>query len=385
MDHTGLSIFNFQVSNKNLFSGIALILVLFLSGCSSMPANGPSKSAIAELKDSTSSSIKYVEVTMVDALQLKSNATNKSTLVLDPAPASFDYPLVKGERLEIKIWEAASPGIYAKGDENYSLLEVDINAHGQIFLPFVGYIEVENLSLIQLQKLLVEKLEGLTVKPQVSVNRVSPEANSILVTGDVNAPIKLPYPPHGIRLLDAIALAQGSTNKAFDTEVYLIRNGKSNSLSLSDIIHQPSNNVLLAPKDNIVVKANTKTFTVFGSVNQQSRIKIDKESYFLSDAIAESGGLNDNKASVENVYLFRFEKQPIALSEEENSRFQKYGQPTIYHLNLNDPEAMFIANLMPINDRDMLYIAPAAASEFHRFLNLIISPITSGNRVITGK
>ena len=85
------------------------------------------------------------------------------------------------------------------------------------------------------------------------------------------------------------------------------------------------------------------------------------------------------------MYLFRFEKQPIALSEEDNSRFQKYGQPTIYHLNLNDPEAMFIANLMPINDRDMLYIAPAAASEFHRFLNLIISPITSGNRVITGK
>jgi polysaccharide export outer membrane protein len=47
----------------------------------------------------------------------------------------------------------------------------------------------------------------------------------------------------------------------------------------------------------------------------------------------------------------------------------------IYHLDMRDPRAFFVAQNFPIENKDLLYVANAPAAELQKFLNLILSTV----------
>ena len=95
---------------------------------------------------------------------------------------------------------------------------------GVVFFPLVGELDVKNMGLRDLRKVLTERLAKFIMDPQVSLEMKVVRGQKILVLGEVKAPgvFHIQEPTSAI---EAITLAGGFTNDASMKSVFLVRDG----------------------------------------------------------------------------------------------------------------------------------------------------------------
>jgi len=195
--------------------------------------------------------------------------------------------------------------------------------------------------------------------------------------GDLGQPGRVEVPPGGLRLLDAVALAGGARQPAFESEVTILRGTASATLRLDEVARVPQNNAWLMPGDTIQVLHRPRSFTAFGAVTSQNLQRFQTERVSVAEALAQSGGLNDNLADAGGVFIFRFEPEARLRSAwpAPLARATAQGIPTIYRLDFSTPQAFFLAGSFAVQDKDILYVATAPAAEFRKFMTTILSPV----------
>jgi polysaccharide export outer membrane protein len=101
--------------------------------------------------------------------------------------------------------------------------EVQVDAGGNISFPFVGPIHVAGQTPAQVEGLIERRLAGGYIKnPQVSVNLLESDSQTIAIEGEVKQPGV--YPAAGrLSLLRALALAGGNTEYALREQVIIFR------------------------------------------------------------------------------------------------------------------------------------------------------------------
>jgi len=155
---------------------------------------------------------------------------------LPPLPAmanTSSYRLGAGERLSIKVLGADElAGDYTVQDD------------GTIRLLMVGEVAAAGATSGELEARIAQKLKkgGFITDPQVNVSVVAYRPFYIL--GEVSRPGSYPY-ASGMRVLSAVAAAQGYTYRANQEFVIITRNGENNradafsSIQPDDIIRVP--------------------------------------------------------------------------------------------------------------------------------------------------
>jgi polysaccharide export outer membrane protein len=109
---------------------------------------------------------------------------------------SSAYKLAPGDRITVTV--LGQPDV--SGD-------ILIDGAGNIVMPFIGSITVKDLTILECQKLIVDRLaDGVFNQPSVSV-RIS-ELRPLYVLGDVRTPGAYPF-RYGVTVKSAIALAGG--------------------------------------------------------------------------------------------------------------------------------------------------------------------------------
>ncbi|WP_246444476.1 hypothetical protein [Sphingomonas sediminicola] len=71
-------------------------------------------------------------------------------------------------------------------------------------------------------------------------------------------------------------------------------------------------NVILEPGDVVTVFYQPYTFTALGATGSNAEVPLEATEVSLSQALGRVGGLQDNRADVKGVFVFRFE-DPRAL------------------------------------------------------------------------
>ena len=92
-------------------------------------------------------------------------------------------------------------------------------------------------------------------------------------------------------------------------------------------------------------------------------------------ALGRVAGLQDSRANVKGVFVFRLE-DPGVLDPaiRETARLTPDGKvPVIYRINMKDPSTFFIAQSFPIRNRDVLYVSNAPLADIQKFVNVIYS------------
>ncbi|MBY5981228.1 polysaccharide biosynthesis/export family protein [Ferrimonas balearica] len=358
---------------------IILLLCFGLIACSTLPAFGPSSDSFDAYREGKPG-ISLVELTPEKILILQQEKLTQSLAEKVPGAQqrlATSPPLEVGEIFRVDVWESVDNGLFSSGNNRRSQFDVTVDEEGNIFFPFVGAIPVAGLSTTQARDVIARALDGLAVDPQVQISREDQESNLVTVTGDVNAPARLPVPVTGLRILDALANAGGATSATYDANLSLIRRDEIYSARLSEVLRRPKSNIYLQPRDSLLVEHSPRTFSVFGAFQEQNKHQMDENDYTLSHALAQAGGLDDRKASARDIFLFRFESaerlQELNV-ELPSAQFSK-GWPTIYHLDLEQPQAFFLASSVPMEDNDIVYIATASASEFRKFVEHILAPV----------
>ena len=182
-----------------------------------------------------------------------------------------------------------------------------------------------------------------------------------------------PLSDGGVRVLEAIAAAGGSSVPATSAFVTLNHGGSSVKVSYRSITPNPSENIFLVPGDVVEVTDEDRSFFAFGATGQVGNFDFGSEEVTLNDAIARVASLQDGQADPRQVLIYRAENRAtleqmwVDLSEVSSAYDGEV--PTIYRANYRSPDIFFLANQFQMRDNDVIFVTNAAAVEFQRFFN----------------
>jgi polysaccharide export outer membrane protein len=380
-----------------------LLAALFLSGCATAPDwlsnSGASREQVEEKLDSGRiEGIRLVDVN--DALARRLAASKRLGRFADVFPGNGDneHLIGPGDVVEVSVWEAPPAMLFGavvldprSGPTTTRVVtfpEQMVTPNGTITMPFAGRVSVKRRTTQEIEADIVRRLTGKANQPQVLVRVIRNNTSNVTVVGEVNTSTRMPLTPKGERLLDALAAGGGVRHPISRTAVQLSRHDITVAMPLDAVIRDPRQNVPLRPGDVVAALFQPQSFSVLGATGRNEEIPFEAQGISLAQALARSGGLNDSRADARGVFVFRFEDPRLIAAEVADMAAAAEADgpvPVVYQINLRDPASFFVTQHFPVQDRDVIYVANSPASEFEKFLRLVVSvavPSVSINRAL---
>ncbi len=365
-------------------------LALSLSGCAVMSASGPSSRNINNASEhANGSGIQIVDVTDAVTRQLIAHDP-KGLFSRDIGEGRpIGSVIGKGDVLDIAIWEAPpavlfgatggdarliSAGTAARGT---TLPEQMVDSDGRITIPFAGRIQAAGRTPQQISGEINARLVGKAHQPQTIVRLVRNAAANVTIVGDVVSSARVPLTAKGERVLDILASVGGVKQSVNKTTLQITRGSTVTMMPLEAVIRDPSQNVILQPDDVMTVLYQPFSFTALGATGRNEEIPIEATGITLAQALGRVAGLQDQRADMKGVFLFRLE-DPKAVTSSSAASLPTTADgkiPVIYRINMKDPATFFIAQSFPIRDKDVLYVSNAPLADFQKFVNVIYSTL----------
>lgn len=295
----------------------------------------------------------------------------------------------RGDVVNVSIWEAppatlfgsSRPSIAALSSsspdtsQSFDLSDQMVDLDGRIEVPFAGSIMAAGRAPNRVAADIVSRLAGKAHKPQVIVRITRNTAATATIVGDVNQSLRVPLSAHGERILDALASAGGTKQPTSKITLRLSRGKSNDSMALDDVIRDPRQNIILQPGDVITALYQPFSFTSLGASGRNEEIAIEAQGITLSQALGRIGGLQDQRANPQGVFIFRYEDRkaltPDAAQKAPQTTDGKV--PVIYKINLRDPASFFIAQNFGIKDKDLLYVTNAPIADLQKFTTILSS------------
>jgi len=348
-----------------------------------------------DIPDDAADSDADFTVTPITAALVTQKAAPKSApgnTLGNAATGSYVYRVGVGDILDISIPSIASVPIAMTAPAYPGAREQDrgytVAPDGTIWLPYVGPIKVQGSSIRQVQDQVVKELSRFIKVPQVSVTVTQFRSQKVLVAGQVPKPGYLPITDVPLTLVgaltaagstpllrgDLVARAMGGAQQQIQPEsgdyrrVQLTRGSKVENfdvlalLKSGDLRQDP----LLEDADVVYVTPVERNYVyVLGEVKNPAMLEIVERRTSLAEVLMASGGVNQNTAKAERVYVIR----------------GKFDKPDVFQLNANEADALLLADAFVVQPRDVVYVAEANISRWNRFLNQLVPTLQA---LITG-
>jgi polysaccharide export outer membrane protein len=364
---------------------IALVCAA-LAGCALTPASGPSResmaASVAGSPPESAPPFAWVEIDgrSLDALTRRAPPSFRGFFG-EFGPAASQVVGI-GDALTITVWEAAAGGLFSAGAEAAGvnpgsraavIPEQVVGRDGAITVPYAGRVRVAGRTPQQIEAAIVARLRGKAIEPQALVNITRNVSNIATVTGEVANGARVPLTLRGDRIMDVIAAAGGYRSPVHETFISLTRGGKTARAPLQALLANPGENIYVRPGDILTVESRPQTFTVVGATGANTVLPFDARGITLEEAIGKAGGLQDNRADPDGVFVLRYEPQSVAreLPNVPPSLLTQEVAPVAYHLNLREPAALFAARRFAIRDKDILYVSNALLADVGKVVSLM--------------
>ncbi|MFM0007013.1 polysaccharide export protein [Paraburkholderia dipogonis] len=368
----------------------SIVLAFALQGCANPPgwlsSSGPSREQVLETHDTNDiQGIALINVTNALAEKLAAGKAPPKFSGIFSSTSSNNYLIGPGDVIEVSIWEAPPAMLFGAvvpdltrstgvATNVTTLPSQMVPPDGTIAIPFGGRVSVEGRSTQQIEAAIVNRLQGKANHPQVLVRVAKNNTSNVTVVGEVNNSAMMPLTPRGERLLDALAFSGGVKQPVNRTAVQLSRGNTTTMMPLDSIIRDPRQNIMLKPGDVVTALFQSQTFSVLGATGKNDEIAFEAEGISLAQALARSGGLNDNRADARGVFIFRFEDARLVDLNGQQVTKSSTGQvPVVYEINLRDPAALFVAQNFPVQNHDVIYVTNSPSADFEKFLRLLVS------------
>jgi polysaccharide export outer membrane protein len=355
-----------------------MVAASLCTGCAMLPKSGPTAGDVAAAVPDS-----HFQVIDVDAAVVRDLLTRTKPVRFSDSFGITRIPsqtVNRGDVLEVSVWEAPPAVLFntsASGAATITSSAITfplqmVDSDGTINVPFAGHVVVAGKSVQAVEADFVARLTGKANQPQVIVRLAANNTAYVTVVGDVAANIRMPLTPRGERLLDALAVAGGPKASVDKMTLQVTRGDVTRGMPLDSVIRDPAQNILLQPGDVVTALFQPLSFTALGATGRSDEINYEAKGISLAQALARAGGVNDNRADAAGVFIFRLEPPDPKVPLQANAAAEV---PVIYRVNLKDPRTFFVAQNFPIQNRDVLYVANAPATELQKFLNLVVSTV----------
>jgi polysaccharide export outer membrane protein len=363
-------------------------LLLTLAGCAQLPGSGPRLEDFAADAPPApgTSAVQLVPLDnkVVGQLAARDRHTLFSEVLKAGAPVADR--IGTGDQVEITLWEAPPATLLAGAavpdprapvaPGSLALPAQAVDADGFVMVPFAGRLKAAGMTPHELSQAIVARLRGKAHRPEALVRVVRKESATVTVVGEVQQSTRLPLMSGNERLLDALAAAGGARQPVHKSVVQLTRSDSYHAMPLDQVIRDPKQNVRLQPGDVITLLYQPQSLTVLGATGKQDEIAFEVQGITLAQALARAGGLIDNRAAAQGLFVFRFEApdavdwpHPVAVTAPDGR------VPVVYQLDLRDPRSFFLMQGFRMQDRDVVYVSNAPATELQKFLNIVFSAV----------
>ncbi|WP_237713886.1 polysaccharide biosynthesis/export family protein [Novosphingobium sp. Rr 2-17] len=297
-----------------------------------------------------------------------------------------------GDVIDVGIWEAPPAALFGISSmdsrltttgttsapanaRSASIPEQMVDSSGQIVVPFVGSVLAVGRTPRAIASEIASRLAGKAHDPQVIVRISTNQAANVTVVGEVSKSGLMPITTKGERLLDAIASAGGVKQQVNKVTIQVSRGGVVASQPLADVIGKPQENIVLQPNDVVTALYQAYSFQALGAFNTNAEVNFEATGLTLAQALGRIGGLQDNRANVKGVFIFRLE-DPLSLGNLVTSTTRLTPDnkiPVIYRVDMSNPSAFFVAQGFHIQNGDILYVSNAPLIDIQKFVNVISS------------
>lgn len=370
------------------------------AGCTSLGGAGPSTGAIRSAQEDGATyaegAIQVLSLggELVAGLNSYERGSSFAELFGDSGVSAT--VIAPGDLIDIAIWEAPPAVLFgiASTDQqlpsnadlatNTGIPRQQVDEDGMIGIPFVGRIKVLGLRPEQVEVIITSRLRRRANDPQAVVRLVANETRTATILGEVGASRQIGLSARGERLLDALAVAGGTKQPIEQSTVQLARGTRRAVMPLERVINDPLQNVRLSPGDVVTVQHQPFSFVALGAVVRNAEVPFEGGGITLAEALGRAGGLNDRRADVKGVFVFRLEDRNAlpALAGSDVRTTSDGRVPVVYTLRMTDAASLFLMQDFRMRDGDVLYVSTAPGVELERFLQTISS--TAFSIVATG-
>lgn len=344
---------------------VVLGIGLGAGACTALPGDGPWMGG-AQSTSTEALPFDVIDLTPTTVVAYRQppspDKPTSTTSSLSPAQRLTVAP---GDSLKVRIFERYGGNIFPTIQGQSADLGIQrVGEDGSIKVPVVGTVQVAGLDLNQIERKIIQQLGNQVQEPEVIVEFDSPRTHSVMVSGDVKQPGRVSMLEDVRSVVDAINKAGGPlasvTGSANQMQVVVRRHGQVILTSqFSDLL--AGADIAVQKGDEIVVRPNSRIFTVLGAVQRSGNIEMTKHNLTLLEALGQVGGLSDVRANKTGVYVFRMgdlETNPTARGR-------------VFRLDLFQPVSIFVAQQFGLQARDVIYVTNAPLYEYDKILTSI--------------
>ena len=340
-----------------------LFVILFTYSCVYLP--GINK----DLKEQKSSknitgyySIKDITINIIDINKLNENQINnynKSQVkelkysiknISNIYNYKYEYALGSADTISINLTDT--------NDLDGSYI---IGPNGDIDLPFVGKIKVENLTLTETKKKLTSVLKKYYKNYDLQIKIEEFNSSKVYILGAVKNQLTINLNQKPIKLIDAAIQANynpNSADKNYGNKGLLRRDNEVYKIDINKIFQSTDtkDNFYLKKNDVLFVDRNSEALHVFGEVTKPG-VYFPNMDYSLTELIS-SAGMNKLTANASKVYVIR----------EDYNSFLKIN---VFKLDIRNPINLVLGKRFILQPKDIVFIPPTALVKWNRVISLL--------------
>jgi len=293
------------------------------------------------------------------------------------------YTIGPGDVLNIVVWDhpelnlpaaasnpAADAASFTGVGNGYN-----VSPNGMIQFPFAGVIKLGGLTESQAREELVSKLGKFIKDPQITLRIQAYRSGRVYVEGEVRLPGLQAVNDVPLTLPEAIGRAGGFSATADRSTVAITRGGSTTQINLPQLARLGVNpaGILLAPGDMVqVLSRDEAKVSVLGEVLRPAALPLRNGRMTLSEALGESGGVNQISGDPRQIFVLR------------NGAT---GNAEIYHLDARTPAAYALAEGFDLKARDVVFVDPSGLVRWNRVISLLLASAQLGGaaRAVTVK
>jgi polysaccharide export outer membrane protein len=263
----------------------------------------------------------------------------------------YEYQLGPGDEIVINLTETDDI------DGNYL-----IDPFGMIDLPYVGKINVKDLTSAEAQNILLNILKKFYKNPDLQIDIVAFNSSKVYVTGTVRNQLVLDMSDKPIRVLDALIRANVNTtgnDNLSSTSGIIRRDNRVYEIDLLNAIKgtDTKENFYLKKDDVIFIDRNPNSILVFGEVTRPGSY-FPYAGYSLTQLVSDSG-INQLTADAKNIFVLR-------------ESFDEELQIDVFKMNIKNPINLIAGRKFKLNKRDIVYIPASDLVKWNRVISLLL-------------
>lgn len=374
---------------------LSALLIASLSGCA-MPGSHLTLAGKQVLTSDKAENIdQWVNVYALSPSNVAKFRQKKVNPQANPAlqklMARYEYRVGPGDILNVTVWDHPQLTIPAGSYRSSSESGNWVHVNGTIYYPYIGTVQVEGKTVMEIRADIATRLAAFIEKPQVDVNIAAFRSQKSYVTGEVNKPGEQAITNIPLTLLDAVNRAGGLAQNADWRNVSLTRNGQIQSISLYALMQRGdlSQNRLLQQGDILHIPRNDaqKVF-VMGEVKEPKLLKIDRAGMSLTEALSAVGGINELEADATGVFVIRAnrpdKKTDLKQTPDLDKNPDQKKMADIYQLDIKNAAALVLGTEFELQPYDIIYVTAAPITRWNRVIRQLLPTITGFNELTEG-